>query len=385
MSTMDTATATTTIQNTVQDTMAALRATSTATGIGYLTIALIICALLVWLVYYVPLKSRDCATMTAVYGTLNNRLSSFDPGRADYQHTLKDYYVKGAFNSCSGGSYVNDYVDTCALKALVKQGVRCLDFEVYSIDDKPVVATSVTSNDNYTVKETFNYVPFADVMQIASQYAFSSSTAPNPADPLFLHLRIKSANRTMYDAFAKLFEGYSGSMLGPEYSYGYGGKNLGDVSLSDLRGKIIVIVDGSNPTYLESNDFYEYVNMVSNGPFMQTLRYHAVKFTPDVNELIEQNKLSMTLVMPDVGRSPPNPDPVVVRETGCQFMCTRFQLIDGNGEATEGFFDEAGSAFVLKPARLRYVPVEVPTPPPQNPALSFATREVKSDFYQFEI
>ena len=369
----------------VRQTLAAVRATSTAVGIGYLNLLLVICALLVWLVYYMPLRGRDCARMTEVYGTLNARLSAFDPGSADYQLTLKDYYIKTAFNSCSGGSYVNDYVDTCSLKALIKQGVRCLDFEIYSIGGQPVVATATTAADNYAVKETFNYIPFAEVMPIVSQYAFSSSTAPNAADPMFLHLRIKSANPAMYTAFAKLFESYTGSMLGPEYSYGYGGKNLGDVALTTLRGKISVIVDGSNPAYLASNDFYEYVNMVSNGPFMQALRYYAVKFTPDVNELIEQNRLAMTLVMPDVGRAPSNPDPVVVRETGCQFMGVRFQAVDANGDATGGFFDEAGCAFVLKPARLRYMPVKVPAPPAQNPELSFATRRVASDYYQFHI
>jgi hypothetical protein len=371
----------------VKESMAAvidnLRASSTASGIGYITITIIVTALLVWLLYYMPLAARECASMMAVYGTLNGKLSSFDPGMTDYQYTLKDYYVKSSFNSCSGGSYVNDYVAPCVTKTLLKQGVRCLDFEIYSINNRPVVATSVTND--YYVKETFNHVPFSDIMKILTQYAFSSSTAPNSDDPLFIHLRIKSDNMAMYNEFAKLFESYSGWMLGPEYSYGYGGKNLGDAPLTKLRGKICVIVDNNNPAYLQSKDFYEYVNMISNGAFLQALRYYDVKFTPDLNGLIEQNKLAMTLVMPDVGRAPPNPDPTIVRETGSQFMTIRFQAMDTNGEATEAFFDDAGSAFVLKPARLRNVPVEVPTPPPQNPDLSFATRQVSSDFYQFDI
>jgi len=39
----------------------------------------------------------------------------------------------------------------------------------------------------------------------------------------------------------------------------------------------------------------------------------------------------------------------------------------------------------LKPEKLRYIPVYVPEPPPQNPALSFQSRSVKSDYYAFNI
>jgi hypothetical protein len=40
---------------------------------------------------------------------------------------------------------------------------------------------------------------------------------------------------------------------------------------------------------------------------------------------------------------------------------------------------------VLKPEKLRYVPVMIELPPPQNPELAYATRTVQSDFYQFNI
>jgi len=34
---------------------------------------------------------------------------------------------------------------------------------------------------------------------------------------------------------------------------------------------------------------------------------------------------------------------------------------------------------------LRYIPVTVPTPTPQKPELSYATRTVSSDYYKFNI
>jgi hypothetical protein len=54
-------------------------------------------------------------------------------------------------------------------------------------------------------------------------------------------------------------------------------------------------------------------------------------------------------------------------------------------EYYDEFFDDAGSAFVLKPVSLRYVPVtiNVPSPPPE--AYSYKERSVESDYYSFTI
>ena len=74
-----------------------------------------------------------------------------------------------------------------------------------------------------------------------------------------------------------------------------------------------------------------------------------------------------------------------MRETGCQLLAMRYQQIDVNVEENDIFFDDSGYAFVLKPENLRYIPVTIPLPPQQNPALSYATRSVQSDFYKFTI
>jgi hypothetical protein len=136
-----------------------------------------------------------------------------------YQYSLRDYYIKSAYNACSGGNYKNGYVDTCTLKNLLKQGVRGLDFEIYSIDDQPVVATS--TSDNYCVKETFNSVSFSEVFNVIRDYAFANSTAPNPFDPIILHLRIKSTNQQMYSNFAKLLESNNSILMDKQYSFEY--------------------------------------------------------------------------------------------------------------------------------------------------------------------
>ena len=48
-------------------------------------------------------------------------------------------------------------------------------------------------------------------------------------------------------------------------------------------------------------------------------------------------------------------------------------------------FNQAGYAFALKPANLRYIPVTIPAPTPQNPALSYQKRTITSDYYSFSV
>jgi hypothetical protein len=355
-----------------------------STAIFYLvtiTLMIILIAFLYYF-YYSFLRSKECSTMNSIYGDLNGKIRSIDNSE-QFNYTFKDYYIKTAYNCCSGGNYRNDYVDTCILKALLKQGVRGLDFEIFSIEDKPVVATS--TSDSYYIKETFNYVDFGDVMKIIRDYAFSTATAPNALDPIIIHLRIKSNNQEMYKNFAKLLEGFDSLLMSKDYDSEYYGQNFGNVKIQKLMGKIVIIVDRSNTSFLECPEFYKFINMTSNSVFMRSLHYYDIKYTPDLNELINFNKQNMTIGMPDKGANPENPSSVVMRETGCQLLGMRYQYIDVNIEENDIFFDENGYAFVLKPEPLRYVPVTIPLPPPQNPELSYATRSVQSDFYKFDI
>jgi hypothetical protein len=349
--------------------------------ITFITFLIILISFLVYF-YYSRLRSRECKNMNTLYGDLNGKIRSVDD-TDQFKYTFKDYYIKSAYNCCSGGNYRNDYVDTCNLKTLLKQGVRGLDFEIFSINDGPVVATS--TSDSYYVKETFNYIDFVDVMDIIRDYAFATSTAPNSRDPIIIHLRIKSTNQTMYQNFAKLLENYDSILLSKDYDSENHGKNFGNVPLQNLLGKVIIIVDRSNISFLECPEFYKFVNMTSNSVFMRALHYYDIKYTPDMNELIAFNKQNMTIGMPDKGSNPENPSSLVMREMGCQLLAMRYQKVDVNVEENDAFFEENGYAFVLKPENLRYIPVTIPAPPPQNPQLSFATRSVSSDFYSFNI
>jgi len=355
--------------------------------INILFISLSVLFIIYYLFYFLYLQGmekRECNNMDSLYSKLNGSLRSVQASDEDCRYSLKDYYIKGAYNCCNGGNYKNDFVDLCILKNILKQGVRGLDFEIFSINNLPCVASSTSSS--YFVKETYNQIPFGDIMQTLQNYAFTNSSAPNPTDPIFIHLRIKSTNQKMFQNFADILKKYDSILLGNKYSFEYYGQNLGDIPLLDLCNKIIIIVDKSNTAFLECKEFYEYVNITSNSIFMRDLHYNQIQYNPDVNELTEYNKKYMTFAMPDSGTSSPdNPSSIVIRQTGCQFIAMRYTNFDTNLEENELFFDEKGYAFVLKPENLRFIPVVIDDPKPQNPELSYANREISSNYYNFTI
>lgn len=352
--------------------------------IGYLVLALISIILLIFISYIIflrRLRSRQCDFMDTLYPSVNGYIRPLNPNDSDCSGALYDYYIKTAFNACSGGKYKNDFVDLCNLKAVLREGVRGLDFQIYSINNEPVVSTSTV--DDYYIKETFNHIKFIDVINTIRNYGFASGSAPNPTDPIIIHLRFMSRNQKMYANLAKIFESNSDLMLGKEYSFEYSGKNLGAEPLLNFKNKIILIVDRTNTAFLENDDLLEYVNMTSSSVFMRKYEYFDVKNNPDINELQQYNKRNMTIVIPDKGSNPPNPSGILCREAGCQMVAMRYQYVDSFLAENNNFFNNCAYAFCLKPARLRYREVTISMPTPQRPELSYATRNASTDFYSF--
>jgi hypothetical protein len=348
----------------------------------FIIIIIIVIIYFIYLSYIASLQTRECNYINNLYPDVDGYIVPISSKNKEFSHKLFDYYIKTAYNACSGGSYKNDFVDICILKSIIKQGIRCLDFEIYSMDNEPVVASSTA--DSYFVKETFNSVAFSKVMETIDGYAFANGTSPNPTDPLIIHLRIKSTNQKMYNKLAVIFSNYK-KMLGYNYSYINTDKNIGMDPLLNFQNKIILIIDKSNDAFLQNEDFLEYVNLTSNSIYMRGYNYYDIKNNPDIIELTEFNKSGMTIVFPEKGINPPNQNGIVCRNYGCQMVAMRYQYVDNYLIENAKFFDEGGSSFVLKPPELRYQPILIPEPPPQNPDYSYETRVVSTEYYTYDI
>lgn len=304
-----------------------------------------------------------------------------------HDQPLRNFYIKTALNCCCLGEWRNNYVDITALQYAIAQGYRCLDFEIYSLNDVPVVSASTTM-DNFHYTETFNHLDFMEVCSQINERAFS--IAPNKDDPMLISLRIKSSNPNK-EFVKKIIDSikiFGNRLLEPEYNYEFGGQNLSKLPIKKFMGKVIIMADVSNaitrngcttkddPTYC----LHQYINVGITSPFLHKLNYEMdVKNAPNMNELIEHNKKNMSIVFPD----PPfnvNPNFNVARNFGCQLIGMMPLMRDINLKIYNKVFNEAGSAFVLKPPELCYQPVVIETPKPQNPALSFATRNFKTDY-----
>jgi len=335
--------------------------------VGLFIASIIVLLVLIYFYKKMNLDNNNCKDLNYQYPNMP-LLRSFDDNGGDlYKYKLRDYYIKTAYNACCAGGFKNDFVNLCALKNCLKQGARCIDLEIYSLDGKPVIATS--SIDDFTIKETYNSIPFPAAMGVISDYAFSGSTSPCPGDPLILHLRIMSNNNKIYDEIAQdLHTKLERRLLGPEYSYENNGKNISDEPLSKFKGKVIIIVDKSNPLF-ESTSLDEYVNLASNSIFMRKVRYsYGIKFAQDTAELTDYNRKNMTICLPDLSSTPTNYPVSIPMSYGCQMIALSFQNYDANMRFYEKHFNGAGYAFSLKPENLRYkeVTITIPDDPPQR-------------------
>jgi hypothetical protein len=66
-------------------------------------------------------------------------------------------------------------------------------------------------------------------------------------------------------------------------------------------------------------------------------------------------------------------------------VAMRYQYVDTNLMANNTFFQRAGTAFVLKPEHLRYIPEFIKEPIKQNPNLSYETREFGNQYFQMNV
>ena len=182
--------------------------------IEVLTIIIVIGSIIAIMIYVAvkqAAKDGNCNSLKALYSNesnvrpfLQSKQLTYTISDTEYDTRLRDLYVKASYNSCSAGNYKDDWVSTCALNEVLKQGCRFIDFEIYSVNHKPVVATSTTTD--YFTKETWNSISFENVTKIIKNNAFSSDYVPNSTDPLLIHLRFKSNDILMYNKLAKIVQ-----------------------------------------------------------------------------------------------------------------------------------------------------------------------------------
>jgi hypothetical protein len=311
---------------------------------------------------------------------IERNITSINPSDSQSKFKLRDYYIKAAHNAFNPDKFKNSNVSMDAFLYVIARGCRFIDFEVFSVENQPVIASSSVNSFNY--KETYNHIPVSDAFEVLGNYVFSGSKCPNPGDPFIIHMRMMSQNITMYDNLAKIIsqsKSVARYLLGPKYGREYQSKDLGNDNLLDFRGKIILMVDGTNPVYRKTK-LFELINMSSKSLFLSKYTYFGVKNVGDPQIFKDANKKNMCLVLPDKGGRPINDGHNGPFTWGCQIaaMCFQEEARDEKLKAYEDKFASVGYAFILKPEDLRYVPITIPAPKPPNPKASMESKPAEA-------
>jgi hypothetical protein len=217
---------------------------SNKTYITLFFVIIIVLGLLVYISNQLNLKNTNCALLSK---SSNTSVISIEKTQGFNTNTeLKNYFIKTAYNCCCVGNFKNDYVDPCALKNCASYGVRALDFQIYSLNNTPIVSASSVNSNKY--KEIYNYMKFYDAMNFVRKFFIDDGTNANCKDPLFLIFRLHTTNAPVYDMMSQALNqvfGYASPMSNMIYMLPNNAK-LDTTMLSSLMKRVIIIVDPSH-------------------------------------------------------------------------------------------------------------------------------------------
>jgi Phosphatidylinositol-specific phospholipase C, X domain len=291
-------------------------------------------------------------------------LKTFGGGSDGSPTNLRDYCIKASYNSAFTGKYV--CLDM--VKYVLQRGCRFLDFSVFIKDSIPIVAYSNSLYDpSYTSFTSLEpSLSLAGVFSTIMSNAFSN-TSPNPGDPLFIQLHINTYLQDGYEDVAKVIAGGLGDKL-YQGSNGKASTVSMDTQITDLMGKIVIIIDGTasqgfqNYTSCSPNNdagcinLKDYANMISG---QNTIRlYTEDQLTrqsinpPDPSVYL----LRIVLPVPGVFYGTLNPDAFyLIPNYGAQIITQAFYYNDSKLRNYEAMFRTYQSAFIPLSTALAYI------------------------------
>lgn len=290
--------------------------------------------------------------------------------------TFCDYYMASSGVSILPSNTVYTYVTTDSLNKVVRGGARLVELHVYNVKGVPVVGLANKKTGKMT---TYNTVTLEECCIALANTMFSQDATIGYANPFVLSLVFNTNDNAFLTQCAEILKMTLRKFM-LDSSYSYQRKNLALEPICNIMGKLI-IVSGENT---KGNGMDELVNMSWASSNMRRLTYTQASQTYDIDELIEYNKRNITLVVPDLDTTTfENKNPEVCYSYGCQWVAMSYGSLDNAMEVYTGKFLE--NSFAVKPEVLRYKPLTYEKPKPQDPALSFQPKRMKSPMYDYTI
>jgi|TARA_B110000858_G_scaffold85911_1_gene99328 hypothetical protein len=333
-------------------------------------IIIIIITLILLLQNTLSLQKYNCKKLNNLYrdGSLPFNATSLSNNRnMFYNSRFKDLFTMTAYNCCNGGNYKNDFVDLCALDKCIKLGVRCLDFQVFSLNNNPIVSSSMVDT-NY-VKETYNYLNLDKVLDFIRRNAFKPDIAPNNDDPLILHIRVMSDNPLLYNNLLNIYK-YVFSRnpnIDPYTEYNItlneNENRIFEKKILSLTNKIVLIIKPFNNFNLNNINIglRKYINLESidsnsskEKDNNKCILYYTNRTFSSIDT--DTNRQYISIFIPEYNKYEDNNNTKFIgaMEHGCCLIAMKLQYYDTN---LDGYFDvfkkEGSYSFKNKPLELQ--------------------------------
>jgi hypothetical protein len=275
---------------------------------------------------------------------------------------LKELCIKASYNSAYNGYDIINNISEIGnkhdmIEYVLSRGCRFLDFELYY--DNSIVKLNYTADPTFTTftNATPNDVEFNLVMSYITSNYSSGDFIPNKSDPLFIHLRIKSDTTAIYGKIADILAPYSQNLL-------FTGQINGDTTLSEIYGKIIILMDRSiRPDDVIGDKLSPYISAFTGMSSWSIDTYSEIKnqkTTPPKitnNDTNETNVTNLRIALPDIDPNSANPTSPFnfIEKHGIQTIACRFYKHDIFLDLYEDLFAEHQSAFVPLAKAIKYI------------------------------
>jgi len=291
-----------------------------------------------------------------------------------------NYIIPSSYNSCVGGKYNKGYVDKEILRMVLYCGARMVDFEIYSIDGKPVISCS--QNLEFNNKSSINVLPLGEALDVVVE----KMKGENNAGPMFINLRVHTANLDIYRKIGELieFKFKANNLLYPPTekfidtrSTDSMNAHFREVPINKLSGK--AIITASNPvnnffdiirgTPLGEDDigqFYNNIHLMGlirqnelDGNTLTNIKRYTEISPYQCSETIKAKNIKdcynhsrgkFHMILPDIGFSTENFDWKIPEEHGYQFIFMKWQTVDKNMVSYYNMFVNSETMYMKKNA-----------------------------------
>lgn len=212
---------------------------------------------------------------------------------------LSQYCIKASYNSGFTGHYINPN----AISDLLSRGVRFFDYEIYNEEGGPVVNYAANIKDISNNVGSYKSVALGDMLVPIINNAFTTATSPNYLDPVFLQLRLRISKDSLDGEKSMLYTSVMGLIKTYFETKLYKGSVSSTTKLSEIMGKIIIILDPEQiPNYALYNNYNVLNTTTGNVNFSKNYYTTAVNLCLPILQKVDDintNSVSIKEVVPN--------------------------------------------------------------------------------------